>query len=469
MKSIPARGCKSVKTARTELDEYYGDDYSISHSTIATQKNNYTLSRPSLPPPSRFPLNEREDRSNDNRRKGGIPPVRDKRTNDNSNGINETEGGEEEKEKYDEEGLEEQRSRILIPLLANRAFHLPGYTWCQDWLQYIGNNHPIFGLFCHHKLHPLTFKQRMLVLVGSISCGLTVSNAIYLYFLTTVGGVDGQFIAISVNSNATIPDQLDLNQEIVLTNYQIALWTLGTTIHCMFDLSVWFVAACSCCQPGAILECCGGFKWIGTYIVTTTVLMTSAFALFIVMFRASLEESEAKITELDSAGLFDDAIQLGTTQGWESYDFMITLGIELALSLFFYYFIIGTILFSGILGCGRLPFLGGRPREVLVEQKKIERARRKFEKEHRGKAQQQQQHGRKNNNDEKKKQQQGQDERKTYMLGKRTSSGQSTLEDDFYSNSFRGREDFSSEFLGNHQRKFDERKRGGQWHDVELG
>jgi hypothetical protein len=148
------------------------------------------------------------------------------------------------------------------------------------------------------------------------------------------------------------------------------LWTVGTTIHCMFDLSVCFIAACGCCQAGGSLECLGGFRWLGSYIVLFAVVVTAATASFIVVLRATLDDHPEIDTEnITSAGLFDDAIALGSTDSADSYRFLISWCIEMVLALFVYYFLVGTIFFSGILGCYTLPFLGGRPREVALEEK----------------------------------------------------------------------------------------------------
>lgn len=59
--------------------------------------------------------------------------------------------------------------RRLVPRLAKRAYHLEeGNTWCQDWIQYQRNTHPVFGLCLYHPLHPVRLPQRVVVLVGSI-------------------------------------------------------------------------------------------------------------------------------------------------------------------------------------------------------------------------------------------------------------------------------------------------------------
>ena len=52
------------------------------------------------------------------------------------------------------------------------------------------------------------------------------------------------------------------------------------------------------------------------------------------------------------------------------FTFFVKYAVELFLAWFLYFPIFGTVMFSGILGCGgRLPILGGRPRDKkLIEQ-----------------------------------------------------------------------------------------------------
>lgn len=49
------------------------------------------------------------------------------------------------------------------------------------------------------------------------------------------------------------------------------------------------------------------------------------------------------------------------------YEFLIAYFVEIALSYFFYYPVVGTLLFSGLLTCGRYPTVGGRPYEIKQE------------------------------------------------------------------------------------------------------
>lgn len=54
--------------------------------------------------------------------------------------------------------------------------------------------------------------------------------------------------------------------------------------------------------------------------------------------------------------------------GHRSFRFLLGYLVEFILALFVYYPIAVTILFSGVLGCnGRVPLLGGRPREMKKE------------------------------------------------------------------------------------------------------
>jgi apolipoprotein N-acyltransferase len=103
-------------------------------------------------------------------------------------------------------------------------------------------------------------------------------------------------------------------------------------------------------------------------VVFITIIVVAVSSFFVVL-RATLDSNgEVVLTDLQSGGLVDDAIQIGYVQGIEYYRFLISWLIEVAASLFVWYPILGTILFSGVLGCYRLPFLGGRPRDILVEE-----------------------------------------------------------------------------------------------------
>lgn len=274
---------------------------------------------------------------------------------------------------------ERELARQIVPALAARSYHIPGNNYCQDWAQYFANNHPFFGICCHHRLHPVTLGQRLVVLVGSLAFGLVMTNCIYLYFLyNTDEGVEGEFFSIAVSANVTISGTSRSVNTVSLTNYQAFLWTAGGATHSLFDLSIWYITACACCQAGGTFECLRGCRSLGSYLVMFAVVILAAAASFVVVLRATLESnSVVELTNITSAGLLDDEIQLLDTvkNDSRSFRFLISWCVEFALALFAYNPILGTILFSGILGCFRLPFLGGRPREVRLEEEEAKKGK----------------------------------------------------------------------------------------------
>jgi hypothetical protein len=106
--------------------------------------------------------------------------------------------------------------------------------------------------------------------------------------------------------------------------------------------------------------------------VIFTVVASAAFASFLVVLRAALDDSEdsVSLSDLNTGGITDDKVDLDdAVDDASAYEFLISYAVELFLALTVYYQVIGTILFSGILGCGRVPVLGGRPYEVMLEER----------------------------------------------------------------------------------------------------
>jgi hypothetical protein len=79
---------------------------------------------------------------------------------------------------------------------------------------------------------------------------------------------------------------------------------------------------------------------------------------------------------LDSAGLLDDEVGLTdeiTHIHKEDVQFLLGYAVEFSLALLVYYPLCSFLFFSGVLGCGFIPGLGGRPREIQLLKKEIER------------------------------------------------------------------------------------------------
>lgn len=235
---------------------------------------------------------------------------------------------------------------VVVQRLATRCYHLPGYTYSQDLIQFICNNHTVLSFFCSHRLHPFTLSDRLFLLVGSLAFGLAATSAVVIWFYT----IGAESLDVGV---IDIPIAF------------VAFW--AAVINSVFDLFLWYLHSCPCCLPGAFFdlnERCYGkiWLWIGRHLAGFIVGLAACMAVAAVLIRSWVEEDQA--AEKGGGG------EAGG--GGHGFSFLISYCIESVLSFFVFDPIIAYILFSGILGCFRLPILGGRPWEVLSEKKQEE-------------------------------------------------------------------------------------------------
>lgn len=256
-------------------------------------------------------------------------------------------------------GISEIDREQTIPALALRAYHLPGNDYCQDYRQYFSNNHPVLGICLHHNLHPVRFWMRIVILLGSIVFGLAITNVIWLWFFYVEQ--DTVLFVLSASDGG-----VDSQQQVVVTKGMVILWTVGGVLHALFDNTIWFITACVCCLPGQRFGHLERYRRYGTYAVVMAVVVCAAIATLVIVIRAASGDGGSPVEDIDLQQVHDPS----------AFSFLASYGIELALSLFVYYFVFATILFTGILGCGRIPILGGRPYEMTREQKRKERGAR---------------------------------------------------------------------------------------------
>ncbi|KAL7575851.1 hypothetical protein ACA910_003169 [Epithemia clementina (nom. ined.)] len=287
----------------------------------------------------------------------------------------------------------------LMPALANRNYHLPGNGWCADWFQYFCNTHPVFGICCYHRLHPVKFPMRLLQLVGSIVFGLLVTNLIWLFLVyDETLDADRAIVTVSIGGGTNETDWLDSLSDrhssnvtedietttpttVQVTEGMIFLWTVGGMIHAFHDNTIWFLTACVCCLPGRSMAALAGLKRYVFILLAFFVVAIAAISSFVVVVRATLSDNPDK-SLYKSAGLVDDEIEpLTGFEDKSSFNFLLSYGVEILMALFVWYPLVGTLLFSGVLGCGRIPMLGGRPYEVLREQRRIERMEKQRQKQ----------------------------------------------------------------------------------------
>jgi hypothetical protein len=270
----------------------------------------------------------------------------------------------------------------IVQALVLQAYHLPGNSWTQDWIQYMTNNHPIFGIFCRNTLHPIGTCTRVVALLGTIIFGLALTNLFYLFYLW-----NPQFntvLATFVTNSGNVW---------TLSTGMLLFWTLGGSVHCAFNLAIWHIAACACCRSGGFCEsraCCPS---LGKHMMRVIVLCIVAMCALIVLLRVAItnheNENDADGLETEADGDYDSSttaagvnIQLDDTLNLEvhnaaEFQFLVAYLVESVLAMFIYYPIGGTVLFSGILGCGfKIPLLGGRPYEVAAEERRKARQQR---------------------------------------------------------------------------------------------
>lgn len=232
---------------------------------------------------------------------------------------------------------------------------------CQDWMQYLSNTHTVLGLFFHHPLHPMGFQERLVILFGSIAIGLTISNFTYLYFIRNGIAVDEEVFSIT-----GIPMGVPV---ISVTKLMITLWTLGSFVHTCFDLGLWHMKACTLCRyQGRINDRL--VRWgrvVGLFIVMVAMIAGS----YAVLLRASIEyKGEGSVADEVEESIMSNELYTIEFEDKRSFSFLVGYLVEFVLALFVYYPLAVTVLFSGVLGCGgRVPVLGGRPREMKRERR----------------------------------------------------------------------------------------------------
>jgi len=101
---------------------------------------------------------------------------------------------------------------------------------------------------------------------------------------------------------------------------------------------------------------------VGIYVAVLVVLLAIGVATYFVLFR--LEEDIKNQTDYETTNFEEFAEDI---VGEAKFAFFVGYALELVFALFIFYFITSTVFFTGILGCGRLPILGGRPYELWKE------------------------------------------------------------------------------------------------------
>ena len=278
------------------------------------------------------------------------------------------------KDKY----MNDRRRRIRA--LSEQKFHLPGQNWKEDWVQYFANNHPIFGICLHYPEHSVGWGMRCLCFLSSIVFGLSMTNMFWLWSRTSDNNEPIFTVEVGTRPGSNYTGyvvDVDEDNQVQVTKDIILLWTVGGMLHGAFDNLIWTLSICACCDAGARFEHLAKYKKIGVGLLAFFVLIIMALCTLTVVVRGVIEagdesgEESTEVSEMQSAGVFDDSLDLSQS-GKENYEFMMSFSVELALALLVYFPLLGTIFFTGILGCFRVQQLGGRPYEIMEEREELE-------------------------------------------------------------------------------------------------
>jgi hypothetical protein len=225
-------------------------------------------------------------------------------------------------------------------------------------------------LSLYSPLHPLKVQERLVILFGSVAIGLTISNLTYLYFIHNDFGANE--VLFSLNSRHSKYTGIP---EISVTKVMITLWTLGSFLHTVFDLTIWHIKALTLCRYGGLVN--EKLARMGRVVGLFIVMVVMGLGGYAVILRATHDyKGDGSVSEEVEESIKNNEIYHVDVEDKRSFRFLLGYLVEFVLALFVYYPIAVTIVFSGVLGCdGRIPVLGGRPREVKKEQIYLQRKR----------------------------------------------------------------------------------------------
>jgi hypothetical protein len=190
---------------------------------------------------------------------------------------------------------------------------------------------------------------------------LAITNIIYMAFVLGDQEFDDSLLKFTI-VDKNITGNADLDQQITqvnVTSGMIALWTVGSALNALYDNLIWTFAACVWCLPGGRWEHLEKYRKYTPYLIMFLVVGTAAVASLVVLIVATSQSTQEDENLAIKFGLEYNSKA-------ESYRFLLSYSMEVALSLAVWYPLMGALLFSGVLAWGKLPVLGGRPYEMRV-------------------------------------------------------------------------------------------------------
>lgn len=243
----------------------------------------------------------------------------------------------------------------------------------------------------HTRLSSPSHPRRRTIFPSEKAFGFAMTNCVYLGYLAdeSAGGAVNQVYDVT----GAIAEYQRRYTNVELEQSMIFLLTVGSFVHSVFDMSIWYLMACFCFRPGGACQgksrsgdggggggrdrrrakCRDSCRNLGIYVAVLVVLAVVAGATAVAVVRLNEDMQRAPDT---AAEAFADSQLLDGSDGeagdgtTNKFAFLVGYALELVVALFVFYFITSTVFFSGLLGCGRIPILGGRPYEIWKEKRK---------------------------------------------------------------------------------------------------
>ena len=148
--------------------------------------------------------------------------------------------------------------------------------------------------------------------------------------------------------------------------YPLIIFLIGSAAHSVFDFGLWHLIACGHCQKR-------GDQTVGWSIAVIITMLSVSVAIVMIYIRGfrsgDVDDAEQNpATDNNSTGI-EQAFYYAFEDEQADFTFLLVYLIEVLIALFVFAPLMSLVVFSGVMGCGCMPFLSGRPGAMRNERK----------------------------------------------------------------------------------------------------